>query len=327
MRTFLAMLTLLLVASFAVGQDDSMTQAIQATQQAAQQSQQAAQQAMQQAMDANQQAMQASQQAMQNALDTQTPSRCCYLAAAPRFSVKPGTYSSPTTVRITDATRGAIIYYSTDGWTPTTSSKRYMGPITITSTTTLRAVAIAPRLDRSFVATAQYTFKPTFLPPPAEEPVSSAPNIAQTLSRDEKLVLPQGTPVPLIFTSEVSSKTALVGDPISMTLAEDLKYGNVVLVKKGTPAVGMVIQVDKSGAGGAPGVLTFQVNAFNLNGTPIKLTGTASTEGDAKLPNAAVFIPLVGPFTIFKHGTDAVINAGTPFAASLTADTSFEPAE
>ena len=50
-------------------------------------------------------------------------------AAAFKFSVKSGTYSKPTTVKITDSTRGATIYYTMDGWTPTTSSTRYVGPI------------------------------------------------------------------------------------------------------------------------------------------------------------------------------------------------------
>lgn len=316
MRTFLALFTLLLVSSFAVGQDNSAAQAMQAAQQSAQL-------ATQQAMDANQQA---AQQSMQNNLNSEIPSGCCALAALPKFSMKPGTYSTPTVVRITDSTRGAIIYYSTDGWTPTSSSQRYLGPITISSTTTLRAIAIAPRADRSFVATAQYIFKPANLP--ATSPAqSTATSYLTPPLPDGKFVLPQGAPVPLVFTSPVNSKTASVGDAISLTLSDDLTNGNVILVKKGTAATGVVIQVDKSGAGGAPGVLVFQVNALNLNGTLIKLAGTASTEGDAKPPNAAVLIPVVGPLTIFKHGTDAVISAGTPFTASLAADTSLEPVE
>jgi hypothetical protein len=319
MRTFLALLTLLLVSSFAIGQDNSAAQAMQA-------SQQAAQLATQQAMDANQQATQAAQQSMQNNLNSETPSGCCALAALPKFSMKPGTYSTPTTVRITDSTRGAIIYYSIDGWTPTTSSQRYLGPITISSATTLHAIAIAPRADRSFVATAQYIFKPASLPATSPAQSTAISYLTPPLP-DGKFVLPQGTPVPLVFTSPVNSKTAAVGDPIPLTLVDDLTNGNVVLVKKGTAATGVVIQVDKSGAGGAPGVLAFQVNALNLNGTLIKLAGTASTEGDAKPPNAAVLIPVVGPLTILKHGTDAVISAGTPFTASLAADTSLEPVE
>ena len=62
-------------------------------------------------------------------------------AQAPNFSPFPGNYTGPQTVTITDATPGVTIYYTTDGSTPTTSSPRYTGPITISTTTTLQAIA------------------------------------------------------------------------------------------------------------------------------------------------------------------------------------------
>ncbi len=65
-------------------------------------------------------------------------------AVAPKFSVRSGNYSSAVTVRLKDRTRGAVIYYTTDGWTPTTASTPYIGPITIDATTSLQAIAIAP---------------------------------------------------------------------------------------------------------------------------------------------------------------------------------------
>jgi hypothetical protein len=50
--------------------------------------------------------------------------------ATPTFSPAAGTYSSPQSIAISDATSGAAIYYTTDGTTPTTSSPVYNGPIT-----------------------------------------------------------------------------------------------------------------------------------------------------------------------------------------------------
>ena len=50
-------------------------------------------------------------------------------------------FSDHTEVTIT-ATPGAIIYYTTDGTVPTNGSQQYNTPITLTETTTIRAIAI-----------------------------------------------------------------------------------------------------------------------------------------------------------------------------------------
>jgi Chitobiase/beta-hexosaminidase C-terminal domain len=312
MRTLLVTGVMLLGGSFAPAQDPGM--------QAAQQAQMAAQQATQQAIQMQQQASSmAIQQAMQNSMDAQPAGWCCRLAAKPKFSVQPGSYATPTLVRITDSTRGAIIYYTTDGWTPTPSSKRYEGPITLVSTTTIQAVAIVPNLGRSFVVTAEYVINwaGTLAEEQTEGPLKEAP----AMRADGKIVIPEGKAVPLVFASEVSSKKATVGDAISFKLAEDLKVGDLVVAKKGAAAVGKVIQVDRNGAGGAPGVISFRVETLDVNGTVLRLRGAATKEGEAKPPNAALLIPVVGALTLLKHGTDAVIPEGTPFRASLARET------
>jgi N-acetylneuraminic acid mutarotase len=83
-------------------------------------------------------------------------------AAMPTLSLAPGTYSGTQTVTITDATPGAIIYFTTNGVTPTTSSSRYSGPITVSSTTTIEAIALATGYKASAEASATYTFASSF---------------------------------------------------------------------------------------------------------------------------------------------------------------------
>lgn len=75
--------------------------------------------------------------------------------AAPTFSPASGTYSSAQTVTMT-AEEGVGIFYTTDGSEPNENSNPYDGPITISETTTLKAVAFyAGAL--SDVTTATYT--------------------------------------------------------------------------------------------------------------------------------------------------------------------------
>ena len=78
-------------------------------------------------------------------------------AAVPVFSPKPTSYTSTQLVTISDSTAGAAIYYTTNGTTPTTSSNLYTGPITVSSTVTIKAIAAAPGYSHSAVATALYS--------------------------------------------------------------------------------------------------------------------------------------------------------------------------
>jgi hypothetical protein len=319
MRTTMLWLILALVGVSLQAQNPGMQAAQQATQQA---SQQASQQAIQQSQMASQQASQAMETAQQQAMANSRTQR--YRASSPKFSVKPGTYASSVTVNIKDSNRDAVIYYTTDGWTPTAASTQYTGPITIQSTTTLQAIAIQPRLARSRVATAVYTLNGVS----AAQAVSAAPVAMAGTASSAKLLLAEGTAVPLVFASDLSSQTAGVGDKISLTLAQDLKAGDVVLVKKGTTSIATVIEVDKPRMAGIPGEIFFQAESLQADGTVIKLRGTAAKEGQDKEAKAAgliIAIPVV-PAGLFVHGKNAEIKQGELFTALVAADTLLPPA-
>jgi len=79
------------------------------------------------------------------------------LVAVPAFNPPAGNYSSSQSVSISDATSGGTIYYTTDGTTPTTSSTVYSGPITVSSSMTLQAMATETGYANSPIATAAYS--------------------------------------------------------------------------------------------------------------------------------------------------------------------------
>ena len=95
--------------------------------------------------------------------------------SAPTFTPLEGTYATPQSVSITTATAGATIHYTLDGTNPTTASAVYTGPISVPTTTTIRALAVKPGLGDSPISSAIYAIvpatpvvsAPTFTPPSA----------------------------------------------------------------------------------------------------------------------------------------------------------------
>ncbi len=77
--------------------------------------------------------------------------------ATPVINLASGTYCAAQAVTITDATTDAIVYYTTDGTMPTTSSTVYAGAITVSASETIRAIAMAGGLATSAQSTATYT--------------------------------------------------------------------------------------------------------------------------------------------------------------------------
>ena len=141
-------------------------------------------------------------------------------AATPVFSVAPGTFTAPQTVSLSDATPGATIYYSTDGSTPTTASAVYSGPLTVSSTETLKAIAAASGFSNSAVASATYTINLT-----AATPVFSlAPG---TFTTAQTLTITDATPGATIYyttngTTPGTSSTVYSG-PLTLSTTETVQ--------------------------------------------------------------------------------------------------------
>ncbi|MEI6766415.1 MAG: lamin tail domain-containing protein [Bacteroidota bacterium] len=74
----------------------------------------------------------------------------------PVFSLAPGFYPGTVQVSISSSLSGANIYYTKSGNTPTTSDNLYSGPVSISSTTVLRARVISSGLMSGEVATGTY---------------------------------------------------------------------------------------------------------------------------------------------------------------------------
>ena len=78
----------------------------------------------------------------------------------PQFSPAAGSYTATQSVTISDSTSGAVIYYTTNGSTPTASSTKYTAPISVSASTVINAIATDSGLTNSNLASASYTITP-----------------------------------------------------------------------------------------------------------------------------------------------------------------------
>jgi hypothetical protein len=309
------LLAVLLSCSSAFGQDDAgMAAAQQAFQQAQQQAQQFEQQAQDYATQASQQAAQQAQQDMQSAQLNSAP--VIAVTATPTFSVKAGELAPGTTVRITSRTHYAVIYYTTNEWAPTTNSRRFKGPIPIHANAQLQAIAVAPNMRPSMIASAKYTVKGVQVP-------------TQPLILSADGILHAGTRLHLVTGSAVNSKTAQVGDHLNLLLDQDLMLDDAVLVPKGTAVEATITQADPAARAGVGGDVAFEVYSLTINGKEISLKGGETLQGANHYLKAYVLIPFIGPMIglakLTQRGDEAQITPGMTLTAAVTADTALQP--
>ncbi len=274
---------------------------------AAQQAMDAAQQANQQAMQASQQASQQAMQDAQNAAQNQAPAVA--MTRAPKFSVNSGKVKAGTLVRPTSPTHYATIYYTTDGWSPTTKSRKYTGPIKISHDAVLQAMAIAPNMTHSLISRAEYTV------------AGSSAAFPASLSTDG--VLRAGTKLRLVTAAQVDSKTVQVGDSLPLRIDQDITAGDKVVIAKGTTVDALVTQADPPGHAGTPGDIVFEVKALSANGITIPVLGGETMEAPVHLKRTIglMMIPVIGPATLLAHGDQAVIKPGMTFCVTVQTDT------
>lgn len=82
-----------------------------------------------------------------------------YDLKAPVASLEAGSYTGAKSVTLKTGTVDADIYYTTDGSTPTVNSTKYTKAISITKTSTLKAIAVKKGVLASAVMSVEYTIK------------------------------------------------------------------------------------------------------------------------------------------------------------------------
>lgn len=222
--------------------------------------------------------------------------------ATPTFSPEEGTYTEAQNVTISCTTSGATIHYTTDGNTPTTSSSVYSSAIPVSSTTTIKAIAVKDGMNNSQVATATYTIN---------APLTSLADVnglddndvftygAQTVvlaayGRDLHIVMPDNTAGSLIY--------ADYGENWS---SDDYTFGKVI----------------NSGWGGTKTTYSTKPEVknptnFSLSGTTAEVTPIEITSSNLTSENFGRYAVLKG-VNVAADGTIAGINSYNQFHVSF----------
>jgi hypothetical protein len=226
--------------------------------------------------------------------------------APPTFTPAPGNFTSRESVTLTDATSGAVIYYTTDGSVPTTSSTRYLGPIPLSATTTIRAMAVAPGLDNSSVTGGTYTLVDA---PAARPTVSPAAGI---YASTQKVTLSDATSGAVIYyTTDLSTPTT-----------SSTRYQAPILVSRSTTIRAMAVAPGYSNSAVVNGKFTIQAPAPTFSPAAGPYTITQNVTLSDTTDGAIIYYTTDGtaPTTASpRYAAPIVVNLSTTIKAIATA--------
>jgi hypothetical protein len=142
-------------------------------------------------------------------------------------------------------------------------------------------------------------------------------------NQSDEIVLPEGAALNVVTAQEINSKDAKPNDPVSFTVAEDLTVNGQVIVRKGTAALGSVINAEKGGYLGKSGKLGVQVESTQtVDGQPLKLRAAKGKEGNDKT-NSVIALSMISGFFLLIKGGEAKIAAATPVTVYVAVEKHF----
>ena len=204
---------------------------------------------------------------------TYTPSGSTLPCAIPIFDPAEGNYSQAQKVTISCSTENSTIYYTLNGNDPTTSSSVYSSPITISKTTTVKAIATASGFENSSVASATYT-------------ITTPLTIAAAREQGTGDVFTKGIVTSCVGTTgyiqDATAAICVYGK--SLTVGDEITVSGTLSTYKGLLEItSPVVNVLSSGNSIAPEVMTIaEVNASTKQGWLVKIEEATVTEVDGR---------------------------------------------
>jgi hypothetical protein len=142
--------------------------------------------------------------------------------ATPTFSPAAGAYTNAQSVTISTTTTGATVRYTTNGSTPSqTNGTVYSSPVTITTNTTLKAIAYKAGMTDSAVASGTYTIYHEYY-------VSTTGSDTNSGSQSS----------PFLTVRRAALAASSFGDTIRVGPGTFITYGTTIVVRTGVNIIG-----------------------------------------------------------------------------------------
>jgi hypothetical protein len=240
-------------------------------------------------------------------------------AATPVIAPAGGTFTSAQTVSISDTTPGAVIHYTTDGSTPTTTSAIYSGQFTVSANETLQAIAVVSGYTTSAVASASFTINL----PPATPVIAPA---GGTFTSVQTVTITDTTPGSIIlYTIDGSAPTTssfVYTGPISVAISETLKaVANSSGTLSAVTSVPFTINLPAATPVIAPADGTFSsIQTVTISDTTPSAVIYYTTDGSTPTTGSSVY---GGQITVSANETVKAIAIATGYSLSPVASASF----
>jgi hypothetical protein len=228
----------------------------------------------------------------------------------PFLSEYAGYVTPGTQLTISSPVSSATIYYTTDGWTPTEDSLRFVRPLTIQNDMRVQAFAVEPGMLPSPIVDATYIVKPRQAPP------------TKTLLIEDG-ILHRGMALRLVTGTDARSDSSQLGDNFLVKLDQNLMAGETIVAARGSLGKAILTRVERAGRDGKPGVIAFRVESLDVHGISVPLTAKLTLAApDAAAQAAKIANPNVVHISgTLPRGEEAVIEPGMPLTAIVGADT------
>jgi PEGA domain len=145
--------------------------------------------------------------------------------------------------------------------------------------------------------------------------------------------LEDGTPVRLRVTETISSATAHVDDRVNFDVVDDVKVGDLVVIRHGSVAIGTVTEAQPKRRMGRGGKLNVNIDSTKtVTNEKVALRGVKDLKGGGHtgamtggmVATSIVFWP-AAPFFLFMHGKDITVPKGHEFTVYTSGGLSLDP--